>query len=416
MTGPVIERNGDTWALSWAEHSVAMGMERLKERSDGIRAEITVESRVAGRVVGPVDLNILSSESQTRFANVCAKRVNGLTSEVWHALVIQACAIVTKQFREPTPTLDLSAIVDGGPVEYLVPGLIPLGETTVMYGDGESAKSLLALRIAFSVALGIALPWGVVPMVGTVLYLDWETNSSTVAARLRRIALGEAMSVPRIHYRQCFRSLADELPHIREEIARKAITLVIVDSIGFAASGALVEDETARTAMNALRFMSPATRLVVAHVSKSTADMAGGKAKPFGSAFFWNGMRSGFEVRRSEENSSDSVIDLGIYHWKSNDDRHVKPFGLSVIFDTASRGVLFEPSAIDDVPDLAARTPLSQRIRNMLRKGAMSTRNLSDELEVPENVIRTTLGRMEGTMRLEEGGGRGKSTVWGLSS
>lgn len=416
MTQPTINRDGDTWLLAWQNHGIAMGLERLKERSDGLRAEITVESGIAGRVVGPVDLNILSSESQTRFANVCAKRVNGLGSEVWHALVIQACSIVAKQFREPTPTIDLSTVAHAGPIEYIVPGLIPKGETTVMYGDGESAKSLLALRIAFSVALGHDLPWGSSPRRGNVLYLDWETNDTTVAKRLRGISLGEVCATPRIQYRQCFRSLSDELPHIKEEISKKDIDLVIVDSIGFAASGALVEDETARTAMNALRNMTPATRLVVAHVSRAGAEATSGKTKPFGSAFFWNGMRSGFEVRRSDEGGSDSPIDLGIYHWKSNDGRHVKPFGLSVTFDTEGEGILFEQSDIDDVPDLAARTPLSQRIRNLLRKTAMSTLDLSVELAVPENTLRTTLGRMEGVVRLEPGGGRGKSSTWGLSA
>lgn len=416
MSLPEIKRDGDSWTLAWPAYSIGMGLERLKERSDGLRAEITVESAIAGRVVGPVDLNILSSESQTRFANVCAKRVNGLGSDVWHALVIQACSIVAKQYREPTPTIDLSTIDHAGPIDYVIPGLIPKGETTVMYGDGESAKSLLALRIAFSVALGHELPWGGRPTPTNVLYLDWETNATTVANRLRRVALGEACATPRINYRQCFRSLSDELPHIKEEISKKQIGLVIVDSIGFAASGALVDDETARTAMNALRNMTPATRLVVAHVSKASAEATSGKSKPFGSAFFWNGMRSGFEVRRADEAGSDNVIDLGVYHWKSNDGRHVKPFGLSVVFDTEGEGILFEQSDIDDVPDLAARTPLSQRIRNMLRKTAMTTRDLSVELAVPENAVRTTLGRMEGVVRLEAGGGRGKSTSWGLSS
>jgi hypothetical protein len=422
VSGPTIKRDGDTWALAWEEHDVAMALDRLKERSDGLRAEITVEGTF-GRVVGPVDLNLLSSESQTRFANVCAKRVNGLSSDVWHALVIQACAIVAKEFRQPTPTVDLSELADSGPIVYLDQpessarsGLIPKGETTVMYGDGESGKSLLALRIGFSVALGHELPWGAAPKPGNVLYLDWETVAATVANRLRRIAFGEACAAPRIHYRQCFRSLADELPHIKEEISKKSIDLVIVDSIGFAASGALVDDETARSAMNALRNMAPATRLVVAHVSRANAESTSGKTKPFGSAFFWNGMRSGFEVRRAEESSSDSVIDLGIYHWKSNDGRHVKPFGLSVLFDSGSEGVLFERTDINEVPDLAVRTPLSQRIRNMLRKSAMSTSDLSTQLDVRENTVRTTLSRMEGVLRLENGGGRGKATIWGLAS
>lgn len=419
MSTPQIQRDGDNWVLTWDEHGIGMGFEALKESSSALKARVTVESRLAGRVVGPVNIDLLGMRSQAEFANGCAERVNGLEKPVWRALVVQAFSIVAKQFSDPGPTLDLSEVDATEPVEYLIPGLVPLSETTVMYGDGESAKSLLALRIAFSVALGHELPWGGVPKVGNVLYLDWETNGATIAKRLRRVALGEACLPPRIHYRECRRSLIDELPTIKEEISRRRIDLVIVDSLGYAASGALVEDETARSAMNAMRNLSPVTRLAVAHISRANADATGGKTRPFGSAFFWNGMRSGFEVRRSEEASTDNMIDLGIFHWKSNDGRHVKPFGLSVLFDTKGDGILFEESSIDESPDLAAHTPIAQRIRNMLRKTPGNTATshmMSEQLDIPENVIRTTLGRMQGVVRISEGGGRGKTALWGLEA
>jgi hypothetical protein len=410
-----VQRDADTWSLSWDEHGIGMGFESLRDSSTSLKARVMVESTVAGRVLGPVSVDLLSMRAQSEFANACADRVNGLGKDAWKALVVQACAVVSKQWAEPTPTVDLSTEEDSGKVEYLVKGLIPRGETTVMYGDGESAKSLLALRVAFSVALGSELPWGERPVRGNVLYLDWETNTRTVASRLRRLALGELCAKPPIFYRQCFRSLVDDLPSIREEISKRNIALVIVDSIGFAASGALVEDETARTAMNALRAMTPATRLVVAHVSKSSAEATSGKSKPFGSAFFWNGMRSGFEVRRSEEQASDNQIDLGIYHHKSNDGGHIKPFGLTVLFDTEKDGIVFDKTDIQDVPDLASRTSLSNRIRALLQKGAMDTHTLAEELEVKDSTIRTTAGRMADVVPLRPAGGKGKVAMWGLS-
>jgi AAA domain len=414
MAGPTVRRDGDVWHIAWTEHGVAMGIDRLKETSDGLKAEVTIESGIGGRVVGPVTLNLLNTRSQAELANRCFKRVNNLKQETWDGLMVYACAIVAKQYRSPTPTIDLSQLEDAGPVDYLIPGLVPRAETTVVYGDGESTKSLLCLLVSLCVSMGRELPWGARPQAGNVLYLDWETNARTVASRLRRLALGELCAVPTVHYRQCFRSLTDELPNIREQISKMDISLVVVDSIGFAASGALVEDETARSAMNALRQMTPATRLVVAHVSKSASESPG-PVKPFGSAFFWNGMRSGIEVRRSEDQASDNLIDIGLYHRKANDGRHERPIGMSVMFDGADGGILFSPSDLGDVPDLAARTPLSSRIRNMLRNGAQTTRKVADELDVKENVVRVTLGRMEGVTRLESGGGRGKESTWGLS-
>jgi len=425
---PAIERNGDSWALSWTQHDIAMGMERLTDTRDGLRAEVTVESGVAGRVLGPVWLNIISTESQVRFANACAKRVNGLTTEVWHAVVVQACAVVAKQFRAPAPTLDLSTVDPGQGVEFLIPGLVPLDETTVIYGDGGSMKSLLAVRLAASVVLGQPLPWGVIgnpDMSGIrptrccpALYLDWETNTRTVAARLRRVAMGMATSVPQVFYRQCLRSLQDELPSIREEISKRGIGLVVTDSIGFAVNGSLTEDDTARGAMNALRQMSPATRLVIAHVNATAAQQTTGVTRPFGSAFFWNGMRSGIEVRRAEEGAKADDIELGLFHRKANDDELHKPIGVSVLFDGRRGPIEFVESDINDTPDLAARTTISSRLRAILRKARepLTTDELSEQTDVPMDTVSRTLKRMPDVQQVSEGGGRGHPATWGLAS
>jgi hypothetical protein len=414
-----VRRDGDTWYFVWPQRQVGFGMDHLKESSDGIHAELTVESvapGVEGRLAGPVRLNLLSARTQSEIATKLEKRVNGSIGKIdWDTLVTYACAVVAKQYRAPTPIVNLAEVEASAAVDYLIPGLVPEDETTVLYGDGESAKSLLGLRIACSVVSGHQLPWEDEPVRRCpVLYLDWETNPRTVAGRLRRIALGMATNVPEIHYRQCFRSLQDELPHIREEISKRKIGLVIVDSIGFAASGALVEDETARSAMNALRQMSPATRLVVAHVSAEAARQTTGAARPFGSAFFWNGMRSGLELRRAEEGADADNIELGLYHRKANDGEHHKPIGISVLFDGRQGAIGFWKADIRDMPDLAARTTLSSRLRDLLRDGQRDTIDLSEELDIPIDTVSKTLRRMPDVVRLSDGGGRGKPATWGL--
>jgi hypothetical protein len=423
-----VRRDGDCWLFTWAKHQVGFGMDHLKESSDGIHAELTVESAAPahpGRLAGPVRINLLSARTQVEIASKLEKRINGAVGKVdWDTLVTYACAVVAKQYREPTPIIDLSQVEADTSVEYLIPGLVPFDETTVLYGDGESAKSLVALRLALSVVSGQLLPWLDRPTrMCSVLYLDWETNPRTVAGRLRRIALGMEMSTPQIHYRQCFRILQDELPHVREEISKRNIGLVIVDSIGFAASGALVEDDTARSAMNALRQMSPATRLVVAHVSAEAARQTTGAARPFGSAFFWNGMRSGLELRRAEEGADPDDIELGLYHRKANDGEHHKPIGMSVLFDGRSGPIGFIKSDIRDTPDLAARTTLSSRLREMLRDGERDTADLADELDASPDTVSKTLRRMPDVVRVSDDdvrvsgrGGRGKVVRWGLSA
>lgn len=419
---PEIKRDGDTWLLKWPEIDVAFGLDHIKDSSDGLRSELTVESMLVGaqgRLAGPVLVNLLSTRSQTETASKLEKRVNGAAGKVdWDQLVSQACAIVAKQFRAPTPVVNLREVDTSPEVRYLIPGLVPEDETTVLYGDGESAKSLVALRLGVSVVNGMQLPWlDRTTRMAPVLYLDWETNPRTVAGRLRRISDGMLTDIPEVHYRQCFRTLSDELPHIREEISKLGIGLVIVDSIGFAASGALVEDETARSAMNALRQMSPATRLVVAHVSAETARQTTGVARPFGSAFFWNGMRSGLELRRAETDGDPDSIELGLYHRKANDGEHHKPVGMSVLFDGRAGAIRFIESNVLDTPDLAARTTLSGRLRDLLRRGSWNAEDLAERTESSPDTVLRTLKRMPDVQRLTDGPvGRGQKVEWGLAS
>lgn len=420
-TLPRIERNGDSWVFAWDEFRVGMGVERLQESRDGLHAEVTVESTMPGpngRILGPVRLNVLSSESQTRFANVLDKRD---PATGWATLVTQACALVAKQYREPSPTLRLCDLEDEGPVEYLVPLLLPKGDTTILFGDGQSGKSLLALRIALSVATGVELPWGADPGARcNVLILDWETTARTVRSRLKRLAWGMALdAIPEtIHYRGVargagvLRGLDDELPNIRADVSKMDIGLVIVDSIGFACNGPLNEDQTARSALNALRLMAPATRLVVAHVSNESARQTSGATRPFGSAFFWNGMRSGVEVRQADD--AGNGLDIGLYHRKANDNEHHKPIGLRVEFGEKDGPIYYQTQDVQDVPELAVRTPLSARIRALLTKGAQDTLTLAEALDAKPESVTQTLRRMPDVRRQNEGTGRGVVAKWGL--
>lgn len=435
MELPSIERAGDTWSLAWTEHDVAYGFERLREFNGKLNALVTVESTrpdLNGRVLGPVWVDLRDAYSQRKLADTLKSRVN---HSPWMDLTINSCAIVAKQYGAASPTVKLNQVKDIGPVEYLVPGLVPMGETTFLYGDSESAKSLLALRIAMSVASGMPLPWGTTPTRKlNVLILDWETNERTVAMRLQRLCAGTENCdvVPEILYRGTMRDrrdaaplrpLTEEVANIREQIYRDDIGLVLLDSIGYAVDGKLSDDEVARQGAKDLRMLAPTTRLVVAHISKADADKSAGRVDPFGSAFWRASMRSGFEVRRSQEDSSKNQIAVGLWQWKSNDGDHVRPFGLRVLFDDYADGpIQIQPLSVHDVPDLAVRTTLSSRLRVLLRKGANDIETLADEINaaydtenpVSATTIKNSLSRMPDVIRVvTDQNGTGK---FGLSS
>ena len=429
MSGPEVRNDGETWQLNWESIGLNIWLERVARKHDDIYAYLSVESQRPGRVghmLGPQRLNLVSAQSQQTAARSLQQRLKLDDKDLCHDVIVQSCAIVLTQFMAPSPSVKLSDPVDMGPIEYLAPQ-IPEGETTFIYGDSESCKSLIALTIGMCVQAGVCLPWSRQPIPQrNVLVLDWETNQRTMGWRLRRLAQGmpEPMEPPEITYRgtlwnrkaRPLHTLSDEVPALREQIAREDIGLVILDSIGFAVTGKLVDDDVARQAIADLRMLAPTTRLVVAHISRESARQLGGRVDPFGSAFFRAGLRSGFEARRSEDEVRPGRVSLGIYHWKANDDLHTPPFGLSVDFDGLSGPIHIQPSNLMAVDDLAARTPATSRIRAfLLEHGELPVFQIADDLDLPAQTVHKALKRGEGTTFVRtDGQGRGAIATWGV--
>ncbi|MET4091269.1 AAA family ATPase [Bradyrhizobium sp. S3.5.5] len=91
-----------------------------------------------------------------------------------------------------------AASLDGKPVpdrEWLVPGLIPAGNVTLLYGDGGTGKSLVALQLAASKAVG-ALFFGRPVDQGCVEYLTAEDSLDELHRRLVDVArsMGKPLS------------------------------------------------------------------------------------------------------------------------------------------------------------------------------------------------------------------------------
>src|SRR5215831_2140118 len=418
---PIVKRYGNTWDMVWRDLELAMQFDRVRDKGDDVTCMVTIESNrpsIKGRILGPQRLNLLSATGQQALAKALAERIPELRATAF-GLVTSACATVVEQHMAPSPTVYMDEPMDLSPLEYTAP-MMPMGETIIGYGDSESAKSLMSQQIALCVQAGVCLPWSRQPIKqANVLICDWETNQRTVYMRLQRLAAGlpEPMKAPRIAYRGMLwrrdvpplRMLEDELPALREQIIRDNIGLVIIDSIGFAVRGKLVDDDVARQAIIDLRQLAPATRLVVAHVSKESARAERGRVDPFGSAFFRAGVRSAFEVRRAQEDVQPNHISLGIYHWKANDDVHTPPFGLGVCFDGPTGPISFVPEDLNQVPDLAARTSASPRIRRfLLEAGAQPIHAICEELDLETNTVQSALRRGQGQIfQRIDGGGQG---------
>lgn len=391
MEGHGLQRHGDEFTFTWPRHGVAVGVTRLREASDGVHAEITVETSTGGSHWGRLNLSSHSGRE------TLAKTLRDMQSEVdWRRLLNGVCQQVTEEYRKGDPVRVLLPVAATG-AQYLIEKLLPLDATSVLFGDGGQGKSWLALTLAVVLATGKGLPCGLRPTrTCPTLYLDWEGNEADSANRLRAILAGMEVEnySGEIHYRRMTRGLTEDATLLRSEIARRGVGLVVVDSLG-AACGAEPEgaDAAVRT-MNTLRSFSPATNLVVAHVSKAAADQRGA-SRPYGSVYVANLARSVWEVRRADD---EDTLTVGFFHRKTNRGKLAPPFGLSLIFEgpeDSPLAVRVKPQDIATSRTLLEKTSLSVRLQKLLKSGAMTTEQLAEETETSEAQVRTYLSRLQ---------------------
>lgn len=388
--GPRVTLEGDEGVLTWAETEVEIRMIGAREHSEGVTAECAV--RLRGVDVHWGRLNLASTSAREQLVKKLGLVEPGVA---WREYLELACRRVADHVRTGEPLVALCPAPRPAAQRDLVAGVLPIGETSVLYGDGDAGKGWLALLMAVAVTTGTALPHlRPTRRVARVLYLDWESSRMDLEARLDGLCRGLRLTLPpgAILYRPMSRALADEAPRLRADVAREGVEFVIVDSFGPACGAEPESADATIRAMNALRSFEGTTRLVVAHVSKLAADQPKGATRPYGSVFVRNLARSAWEVRRADDVLDDLVT--AAYHRKHNAGRRSAAFALRFAFDAAAGTVAVHSSPLGDTPDLLARAPLAARILAALTTGADTVEALAERLEAKLTSVRKTCERL----------------------
>lgn len=398
-------RIGDSYFLAWGQ-GIVFEFHHLKDHGDGLAAELSITQD--GFLAHWGRLTLSSAIARSTAVKAASETRPGYP---WRKLVDESCHQVQALHRQGVPASPLEPKAPE-PGQWLVEGLVPTGETTIVFGDGGTGKSLFALAFAVCGLLGHPLgPWRVGP-VTRVLYLDWESSRRDHETRLWGL-LGplEPLAAGTLLYRPMVRPVAEEAAELRAVVAQHAIDLIICDSLG-PACGADPETAGAATAaMTALRSCAPATRLVVAHVSKSEADRQYGASRPFGSVYVANLARSVIEAKRNES-LDEREFTLTLTHTKSNTGPKRGQTAVRWLWDDA--GYI---SIVTGEPD-SARAPLPKRILLQLREGAQTVHQLAEALGVGKDVVRVRLNDLQTVhkvVRLSDfKGGKAKENQWGL--
>jgi hypothetical protein len=277
-------------------------------------------------------------------------------------------------------------------------------------GDGGAGKRYVALALALAITSGAKLPAGLCAGIhGPVLCLDWESTEEEFAERALFLAQGLGCQVQDLHYKPMVAPLTAELGAVRAEVSRLRAVAVIVDSLA-PASGSEPEgaDAAVRT-MTALRALAPASRVVVAHVSKAAAE-GQGPARPFGSVFLQNLPRSVWEVRRSDADEGDDLL-LALYHRKVNSGRKSAPMALRLTFTPGA--VAITGADLTDQADLLGRVSIPQQCLRFLRAhGPQTGGALAEALDLAEASVLKALTRLSGSGQVVKG--PTKPYVWAV--
>lgn len=386
------EERGDGLVFSWPQRKITIEFGQMYESSDGLKAEIRVHSVSGGRLAWE-KLNLSSGRSRGDLP----KKLRASHPEVdWSKLLDHVCYEAAQRFRQGNPTKVLMPVFVTQKEAYLVEKLLPKGEPTVLYGDGGFGKSWVALTLSLAVGTKTGLPGGLTPSEqANVLYLDYESCEADHQDRLAALVAGMGVEnyEGQICYRSMTRPLADDASYIRTEIDERKIGLVVVDSFGLACGDEPESAGAATRVFGALRTFAPATSLLVAHVSKQSAELRG-EARPYGSVYVRNLARAAWEIRK--DGDTDDALIVGLYHNKWNRGRKQSPMSFRFEFSGEGSGssVRVKLHDIASSADLIQKTPHAYQIKKVLLRGDKTYTELAEETEIAEDSVRSVISRL----------------------
>jgi hypothetical protein len=284
-----------------------------------------------------------------------------------------------------------------GPREHLVEGLGPKGHTTTLFGDGGSAKSVLALSAGTAIAGGAEKWLGRAVQNCPVLYVDFELDADEQRRRAYQVARGAFLEKPPhdlLYVSGLGQPAGEILAGCLDVCDIEGVGLVVVDSLGVALSG---DAESARDVIRFHReYLDPfraagVTLLVVDHQGKTQAGERYQSKRTFGSVYKENLARSVLQVESSDR--GDGLLTLKIRQTKHNFGPKAEPFGARLTF--TEEKITVDEHALD-ATELAEESVLNARDRAMLalKDGPAYPADIAEACAMPLGTVKNELTRL----------------------
>lgn len=394
-----LTRMGAGFLLAWPEWDLAVAVDRLREASDyTVTGEIVIRStsEAVGGQLFRGRLNFTGPQAQAALIRALNDHHSGIVPS-WPVVVSQLVGGVLEALRQGEPFLAAPDMRRSERVPYRLAPFLLERQPTLIYGDGGTGKSMIALWWSMLVSTPVSEnETGYQCEPGAVLYLDYETDKDDFAERMDLLGQGIGYGRPTsLYYRRCFRPLAADVADLEKFVHEQEIQLIIVDSAGLACGGTPQDESAVLPYFAALRQIG-ITSVTIAHVPKNAEHKT-----PLGSVYWTNMPRSVYEVKKVQEAGDDS-LSIGLFHRKANRGRLQRPHGFDIRFEPepASKdrfvAIHIRRRDVGEIPELASGLPLRERIVSVLKRGALSSEAIAEELDANLQRVRNVLTEHKG--------------------
>lgn len=314
----------------------------------------------------------------------------------WERKVNQIALAVTNQCRESIPAVEVRANPDITLVaNYVVEPILYRDLPNIIFGDYSSLKSITSMVLAYIAQLPLYdNQLGLQPeknLSTPVLWLDYEGQRQSFEKYWTAIQRGfnTDLEVP-IIYKEMTVPLADAVQDVRDVKLEHHIKMQVIDSLGPAAGGNLNDPEPALRYHGALRLLGD-TSLTLAHNSK---DPNTDTKSIFGSVFFSNLARCIWQCKADKEANS-NYAEVVLKQFKASLSLLHLPIGLGFEFDEANSAITVTRIEPKDSVLLSDALPMSTRVKELLKRGPKTAKEIEQELDIKEASLRTALNRLK---------------------
>ena len=340
-------------------------------------------------------LSLLSSSGKRDCVKVCKDTYPPLAAQWAEIVETLTDAALSKSSERVNPVMLGNLPIDKERPKYLVEPLLEHHQLNLLWGDSDVGKSWVGIYLCAIAENGITAN-GLKGGVGRSLYVDYETSPDEMNDRIRAVRAGLWGQLPddwEMAYQRVAGPPTDWIDELGRYVAKNDIELVVIDSLGGALAGVVIDSESVLKMYGAIRELN-CTSLLIDHQGKGDdANQRGA----IGSSYKRHYTRSEWEMRREDGDD----FKVGLYRRKANNAKRASAFsiGLNIEIEEDEDGhpvsATFTPHDVNDSPDLAKGLSIAQRIRSLLRDGKQDIKYIRENLSDKSNPsIDSELSRM----------------------